>query len=296
MRKVRMAHGCKRMYSSLVMAVATMMVILPPDALGLDKPRGKAPPKTSSGGRKFESVVYLKSVSDAGDIVVQYKKPADKKLAEISRSLEQGRVLDEVVKGINEAIALPKDLKVVVDTCDEANAYYDSAARTITICLELVSYYTESFSGDDSLSEDEVAENTIQATVFTLFHEMGHALVDVYTLPITGKEEDAVDDLAALLGLAVDEEGGLLWSAILDYSASAEARDEDEELPFWDEHSLDEQRMYNIACIMYGSDPEGFAGIIEDEWLPEDRAALCPDEYQQKERSWGTLLAPYLKG
>jgi hypothetical protein len=238
----------------------------------------------------------LKSVSDAGDIVVQYKKPADKKLAEISRSLEQGRVLDEVVKGINEAIALPKDLKVVVDTCDEANAYYDSAARTITICLELVSYYTESFSGDDSLSEDEVAENTIQATVFTLFHEMGHALVDVYTLPITGKEEDAVDDLAALLGLAVDEEGGLLWSAILDYSASAEARDEDEELPFWDEHSLDEQRMYNIACIMYGSDPEGFAGIIEDEWLPEDRAALCPDEYQQKERSWGTLLAPYLKG
>jgi hypothetical protein len=53
--------------------------------------------------------------------------------------------------------------------------------------------------------------------------------------------------------------------------------------------------MYNIACIMYGSDSEAFAEIVEDEWLPDERAELCPQEYQQKERSWGTLLAPYLK-
>jgi hypothetical protein len=290
-----MFHFSRRVYSRLVMAMATMIAILSLDAEALDKPRGKVPPKTSSGGRKFESVVYSKNISDKGDLKVEYKKQSDKKLAEISQSLAESQVLDEVVKGINEAIALPKDLKVVVDTCDEANAYYDSEKRTITICLELVSYYTESFSEDESQSEEEIAENTIQATVFTLFHEMGHALVDVYQLPITGKEEDAVDDLAALLGLAVDEEGGLLWSAILDYSASAEARDEDEELAFWGEHSLDEQRMYNIACIMYGSDSEAFAEIVEDEWLPDERAELCPQEYQQKERSWGTLLAPYLK-
>ncbi len=209
-----------------------MIVLLSLEAAALDERKGKAPAKTSSGGPKFESVIYSKNVPDAEDLRVRYKKPADKELAEISRSLEEGRVLDEVVKGINEAIALPKDLKVEVDTCDEANAYYNPEVRTITICLELVAYYIESFSEDESLSEDQVAENAIQATVFTLFHEVGHALVDVYTLPITGKEEDAVDDLAALLGLAVDGEGGLLWSAILDYSASAEARDEDEELPF----------------------------------------------------------------
>jgi hypothetical protein len=288
---------CIRVFlRSLTLSATALVLLASLPAEALDKRKGKSPPQTSSGGRRFESVAYFQTVPDKGDLTVEYKIPSNKKLAKIAQSLKESRVLDQVIRGINEAIALPKDLKTVVDTCDEPNAYYHSDARQITICLELLSFYTESFSKDDSLSKEEVAEHTIQATVFTLFHEVGHALVDVYELPITGKEEDAVDDLAALLGLAVDQEGGLLWSAILDYAASAEVRDnEDQELPFWGEHSLDEQRMYNIACIMFGSDPEGFAQVVDDDWLPESRAELCPDEYVQKERSWGTLLAPYLK-
>ena len=32
-------------------------------------------------------------------------------------------------------------------------------------------------------------------TVSTFFHELGHALIDAWDLPITGREEDAADQL-----------------------------------------------------------------------------------------------------
>lgn len=39
------------------------------------------------------------------------------------------------------------------------------------------------------------------------YHEVGHALVDVLELPITGKEEDAVDQLSTYV-LVEDADGG----------------------------------------------------------------------------------------
>lgn len=38
-----------------------------------------------------------------------------------------------------------------------------------------------------------------------LFHELGHAFISLYDLPITGREEDAVDQFAAIL-LAMGDE------------------------------------------------------------------------------------------
>jgi len=53
--------------------------------------------------------------------------------------------------------------------------------------------------------------------------------------------------------------------------------------------------MYNLTCWIYGSDPAANAGMITDDSLPANRAAGCPQEYQQLSKAWSTLLAPYLK-
>jgi hypothetical protein len=62
-----------------------------------------------------------------------------------------------------------------------------------------------------------------------------------------------------------------------------------------DEHSLDEQRYYNLVCWIYGSDPEYFADVATDWELPEGRAVRCPSEYARMSGSWNRLLGPHMR-
>ena len=128
---------------------------------------------------------------------------------------------------------------------------------------------------------------------FLLQHETGHALVHLLDLPITGREEDAVDNLATVI-LIEGEAHDALFAAITNFGAlSAEMESGDHPLPVWNEHSLSAQRLFDVACLLYGSDPKAFADLVGPEGLPEERAQRCPGEYQQKQRAWDTLLAPF---
>ena len=44
-----------------------------------------------------------------------------------------------------------------------------------------------------------------------------------------------------------------------------------------DEHALGEQRYFNLQCLIYGSDPARYLGIVTEGDLPEARAKGCPD-------------------
>ncbi len=141
--------------------------------------------------------------------------------------------------------------------------------------------------------DDFVAGNVL----FTLYHEIGHALVSEFDLPVLGREEDAVDALAALM-MIPDEpdeqaEAWIIaaadWFVLSDYHYGGDLTDEH----FADEHSLDLQRFYTLICLIYGSDPEGFAELAEYAGLPEDRAEGCSYELAQVARSWVTLLEPH---
>ncbi len=73
-----------------------------------------------------------------------------------------------------------------------------------------------------------------------------------------------------------------------------EAEGEVDDTPYWDEHSLNEQRFYNTVCLIYGSDPDAWDDLVGEDDLPEERAEQCPDEYKQISTSWNRLLKPFL--
>jgi len=50
-----------------------------------------------------------------------------------------------------------------------------------------------------------------------------------------------------------------------------------------------------MVCWVYGSDPAANEDLVENEWLPEDRAELCEDEYKLLDRSWTRLLKEHLR-
>ena len=135
-------------------------------------------------------------------------------------------------------------------------------------------------------------EAALASEHYTLFHELGHALIHIYDIPAVGREEDAVDQFSALI-LLEGGEGGYqaLQMAIALYHQSGLDR---KEQPFWDVHSLDHQRHYDMLCLMYGKDPKKHADLVPG-LLPKERADGCEDEYRRLDAAWDKLLAPHLK-
>ncbi|QQP87949.1 hypothetical protein IGS68_17960 [Skermanella sp. TT6] len=136
-------------------------------------------------------------------------------------------------------------------------------------------------------------------TLFILYHELGHALIDLLGLPVLGHEEDAADNLASIMMIpdqpdpVMDElivaaaDGWYLGDLWQQEAGNAEPS-------WWGEHSLDMQRFYSVVCLMYGSDPAGFAELADSVNLPSDRRTSCAGDYQQARAGWSRLLAPHM--
>ena len=230
---------------------------------------------------------------DAGDFKYVYTPVKNKKYGQWRRELMQERVLEEIAGELNKQLALPEDVTLSFDQCGDVNAYYDPERRRVSICYELLEDLYRIFE-DEAGSQEELDDQVAGATIFVFFHELGHALVHVLSLPITGREEDAVDQLSTFL-VTDGTEGGEASALDAAKSFYADAEEEGDELDFWNEHSLNRQRFYNIICWVYGQNPERYASLVEEGVLPEERAVRCGDEYAQIERSWTTLLRPHLK-
>ncbi|WP_413207339.1 DUF4344 domain-containing metallopeptidase [Rhodospirillum sp. A1_3_36] len=62
----------------------------------------------------------------------------------------------------------------------------------------------------------------------------------------------------------------------------------------WDEHGFDLQRAYQVACLIYGSDPDGFSDLADSVDLPDDRRESCLDDWDKAQSAWFGLLEPYI--
>jgi hypothetical protein len=63
---------------------------------------------------------------------------------------------------------------------------------------------------------------------------------------------------------------------------------------FSDLHGSPARRFYNLLCIAYGADPKTFAHVVEDKYLPEQRAAGCKREYDEVAFAFRKVIAPHL--
>ncbi|MFD2707533.1 MULTISPECIES: DUF4344 domain-containing metallopeptidase [Acinetobacter] len=204
------------------------------------------------------------------------------------------KILEGYTAEMNSFVNIPVDIKVVAKECQEANAFYDSETQTIELCYELGAEERKMFT--DAGDSGDILENELyQSAVGTLFHEAGHALIDVLNLKITGREEDVADQLAAYILTYNDEDKDYLLTVADTYSLAAQRAKSLDDLPFYDSHSLDAQRAVNFLCYVYGSDTKNFQYLISDELLNKDRSEECEHEYNQIVDAWDFLLAPYFK-
>lgn len=230
-------------------------------------------------------------IADKGDLRVVWEETEDATLEDLVVALHDSEVVEDIANSLNKTLRFPNDLTITHLDCGEENAFYVAKERGVFLCYEMLKRVVITLY-DERLSDEANTERIIGAWLFVMFHELGHALIDQYQLPITGKEEDAVDDFSAVVLI----EGGLsdlAVSAAVFWALADEGMLQ--ELNFADEHSLNPQRFFNILCTVYGSDPDSYAELVDPELLPESRAQRCPAEYQQKSTSWNKLLAPFEK-
>jgi len=243
-------------------AVASLLV------LALATAPASAPPATAKGPR-------------AGLVRVAYDEPKDPAHRPISEHLREGKLLETFAEVLG-AIRLPRPLTLRFSGCDgESNAWYEVETQTVTFCYEFVADFERTAAGAAQYGISREAA-VYGAVTYVLLHECSHAVFALLQVPILGREEDAADHVAALVllraGKAVARRAlsGAAW--MYKHDASTRAPDESD---FSDVHALDAQRLYNVLCMAYGSDPESYAGMVEKGYLPKDRAEGCHEEYEQ---------------
>jgi hypothetical protein len=195
------------------------------------------------------------------------------------------RMIDDLLATVRGELQLPAELTVINDDCREQNAYYHSETKTIQLCNGLFSNVAALWF-DPNRSESENHQRILGAWRFVFFHELGHALADIYDLPIVD-QEDAVDDFSTLklieAGLAEDA----LSAAGFWHNKTRAA------VPctsFLDEHSLSEKRFEAIVCLVYGSDPQEHERRVAMYELTESQLCVCPLEFAKQSAHWQRLL------
>lgn len=237
---------------------------------------------------------------DAGGTMIVTYEDAQSPEAINGRSLlADNTVLEDLAADINESLILPNDIALIGSECGEANAFWDPSANSITICYEDADQALATFTADGATNP---TVSTLNSEIATFYHEVGHMVISLYDLPVTGREEDVADQLAAFVLLAPGDNGTPdpdSVQAVRDFArtfqALGEQRDEIGAADFADSHSLDETRTYNLMCWIYGADPNNNGDLVGDDALPQDRADGCEDEYLRLNNAWVTLLDPHLK-
>jgi hypothetical protein len=77
-------------------------------------------------------------VEGGGETLVFAGSGADDPMANLTFE-----VIRDEVESLNKEFALPQDIKVKIEPCDEPNAFYDPSEKSITMCTEFAGYLAE---------------------------------------------------------------------------------------------------------------------------------------------------------
>ena len=232
---------------------------------------------------------------DEGDFIVEHATVSTPRFFEIDRQVKSDKLLEKAADKLNRALVLPTDIYLRTKDCNQINAFYDSSDRSVTMCYELMEHFYKTFKGagnDDTKAYAKMND----AVRFVFLHEIGHALIDIYKLPVAGNEEDAADRCSAYINLKeLGEEGVRAVFAAADAFAIESKQNAAQKRNMADEHLLQEQRFYNSLCMIYGSNPTKYANILTEGYLPKERAVRCQSEFTRTVDSWISLLEPWRK-
>ena len=224
---------------------------------------------------------------------VVYLQPRTPVEARIQGLIKLSR-LSDVMAAMSRRFILPKDVTIVV-TPGSSGPYYDPGKSVIVFNDDFFALILKVFSTEyPRITQYRLGVAAASVEYFVLFHEIGHAFVAMYRLPILGKEEDAVDAISTVFMTKFVHNGGQIALDAADlFGYLGSHRGTYGTVDFANEHSLDQQRMYDIACLVYGSDEKKWAKV--GAFIPAERRTRCGGEWRKTEYAFEVLLRAHIR-
>jgi len=236
-------------------------------------------------------------------IRIEYVPPDNPGLQKIYESLKAKHAL-EMAQKLFSPFRFPVDLTIRMLGCDgQVNAWYEfeKSGPAVNICYE----YEENIMRNSPMetTPDGITREDamVGQCLFVTAHEVGHALFDLFGIPVFGREEDAADQFAAyfMLHLAKDRAYGLIGGAAHAYHDYIRRYKENPDVlvplaSFSSNHGSPEERYYNLLCIAYGADPNLFADFVQTGMLPKTRAGSCGYEFKTLRHAFLREIMPHI--
>ena len=257
-------------------------------------PSATATPPANTSNTKSNSDGLTKK-EDKGDFLVKHLEVKNSRYNEIDQKIKNEKLLEKAADDLNKALSLPNDIYLRSKDCGEPNAEFDPSIQSITVCYELMEHFYDLYRSE-GMKPDDADKKMFAAVRFAFLHEVGHALIYNYNLPVVGNEEDAADRCSSYINIEeLGDDGVKAVLAAADAFNIESKQSAATKRDMADEHLLQEQRFYNSLCMIYGSNSAKYEYFVTDGYLPKERAVRCPGEYQRTVDSWINLLKPWRK-
>jgi Putative metallopeptidase len=222
-----------------------------------------------------------------GPIHIQYVPPNDPSQQKVYDMIRRRQSLETVQK-IFSPFQLPVDVVIKTIECGGvSNAWYqrEDNRPTVSVCYEYLQEIWQSMPEKDSSSEGlTMADAVCGQLFFAIAHELGHAMFDIFDVPVFGRQEDAADQFATFIMLQFGGDQARRMVSGAAYGYHGYVKDlkamPNVTLPlaaFSSDHGSPEERYFNLICTAYGYDPKLFASEMDK--IPESRAKKCKFEY-----------------
>jgi hypothetical protein len=246
-----------------------------------------------------------RNVSDLPNrIRVEYAPPQNPDQQKVYDLVKEHRVL-ETLQQILSPFRFPA-AGVTIKTlgCNGMiNSWYntDDSVPTVHMCYELLQDVLQNVPKETTPAGITPRDAVVGQFLFWTLHEFGHAVFDIYQVPLFASEEDSADRFAVYIMLQFGKDqarrliGGAAYAAneiIKNYNQDSKV--EKTLQKYSSVHGLPEQRFYNLLCLAYGADPKLFADVVEKEYLPKRRAGNCEYEYQSFARAFRSEIGPHI--
>jgi len=133
-----------------------------------------------------------------------------------------------------------------------------------------------------------LSDHTENVLHHVIAHEMGHALMREFDLPVFGFEEGLADSFAIVfLHQKLPDQAEEIVASV---AKAWQLNDHDASL--FSEYEDDERRAAQAICLLYGMDPNRHKQFAIDSGMTPDEARECRDFAPEIERAWRRATAP----
>jgi hypothetical protein len=235
----------------------------------------------------FTSTLFSNS-----DIKISFLKTKNNSELQIKKIIQNSNSLDILLNTLNKEFKFKEN--ILIEFGENDGPLYDNETNKILIPYH---FYEETYNIFKKVNYHKtgisIEEASIDVLMQTILHELAHAFIENYNLPIVGNQEDAADSFAAIILIEFFENGEEILLSTSDifklYSDNHNLTQED----FIDEHRLDIQRFYDSMCYIYGSSPLKYKNLLSDLAYTQERKLLCKEDYIKNVNNWFLLLSNY---